>query len=209
MLQKILLIFCFVMAPVYSVVAKTDITYFYGVSADVRYVAEMSLKTGDNKKRPFVILDKKQARIYVFDGNGLLLGDAPVLLGLTVGDELSSEIARLPLSQIKPSNRITPAGRYIAEIGKDTHGNEVLWVDFNGKLAIHPVINVPKQHRLERLKSKTIEDNRISWGCINVPKMFFKNYIGKNFERTKGMVYILPEVKSINNYTWFDEQKKK
>lgn len=171
----------------------------------VRGIAERVIKINDNKQRPFIIVDKKQASIYVFDSNGLLLGIAPILLGMAVGDDLPIEIARLPLSQIKQSYRITPAGRYIAELGKDTHGKDVLWVDFSGNLAIHPVINVPKQHRTERLISKTIEDNRISWGCINVTKSFFKDYILKNFSRTKGMVYILPEVRSIKDYLWFEK----
>jgi len=171
----------------------------------VREFAEMVTKKNDNKQRPFIVVDKRQATIYVYDADGVLLGKAPVLLGMAVGDELPIEIARRPLSQIKPSYRITPAGRYIAEIGRDTHGQEVLWVDFSGNLAIHPVINVPKQRRYERLKSQAIDDNRISWGCINVPKMFFKKYIGVYFSRTKGMVYILPEVESINKYLWFEK----
>jgi hypothetical protein len=174
-------------------------------SDDVKYVAGEAVRTGDNKSKPFVILDKKNARIYVYDYKGSLLGDAPVLLGLAVGDELPSEIARLPLSQINPTNRITAAGRYLAETGIDKHGKEVLWVDFQNNLAIHPVIDVPNQHRPERLQSETIEDNRISWGCINVPKLFYKNIIGKNFATNKGIVYILPEVKSLKDYSWFNK----
>jgi hypothetical protein len=202
----ILIILYLVSAPAYSETLKTGKSQLGNITDEVAYVAEMAIKSGDNKKRPFIILQKKQARIYVYDRSGCLLSYAPVLLGLAIGDELSPEIARLPLSQIKPSNRITPSGRYLAEIGKDTHGNEVLWVDFNSNLAIHPVINVPHQNRPERLLSETIEDNRISWGCINVPKLFFRKYIVKNFATKKGMVYILPEVKSLNDYIWFEKK---
>jgi hypothetical protein len=186
-------------------VPVNDIMEYENITFRVQDFADLVVKKGDNKKTPFIILDKKKARIYIYDHKGIILGDAPVLLGLAIGDELSHEIARLPLSQIKPSNRITPAGRFIAEIGKDTHGKDVLWVDFNGNLAIHPVINVPHQHRNERLLSENIDDNRISWGCINVPKLFFRKYIGKNFATKKGMVYILPEVKSLNDYIWFEK----
>lgn len=193
----------FIYQTVYSVPEKKLLKY-ENINIRVKEFAEIVVKKEDNKKKSFIILDKKNAKIYVFDQKGIILGHAPVLLGLAIGDELSPEIARLPLSQIKPSNRITPAGRYIGEIGKDTHGKAVLWVDFEGNLAIHPVIDVPKQHRLERIKSDTIEDNRISWGCINVPKLFFNKYILKNFSRTKGIVYILPEVKNIIDYSWFE-----
>jgi hypothetical protein len=202
MLLFIILIF-FLPSSAFSESTKVAQSKSYNASEDVKYVVDMALKTSDNKNRPFVILDKKHARIYVFNQNGECLGDAPVLLGMAVGDDLSTEIARLPLSKIQPTNRITPAGRYIAEIGRDTHGQDVLWVDYNGNLAIHPVINVSNQHRLERLESENIDDNRISWGCINVPKIFFTNCIRKNFIKTKGIVYILPEVKSLKDYQWF------
>ena len=199
--------FLFLFHSVFGIVNSAQAKELYDIndSLQVRGVAERVIKINDNKKRPFIIVDKKQAIIYVFDSNGILQGKAPVLLGMAVGDDLPIEIARLPLAKIKQSDRITPAGRYIAEIGKDTHGKDVLWVDFSGNLAIHSVINVPKQHRIERFISKTIEDNRISWGCINVPKIFFKDYILKNFSRTKGMVYILPEVKTIKDYLWFEK----
>lgn len=174
-------------------------------SLQVKDIAARVIKVNDNKQRPFIVVDKKKAEIYAFDSGGILLSKAPILLGMAIGDDLPIEIARLPLSQIKQSSRITPAGRYIAELGKDTHGKDVLWVDYAGNLAIHPVINVPRQDRLERLNSKTIEDNRISWGCINVPKLFFKNHILNNFSRSKGMVYILPEVKTIKDYLWFEK----
>jgi hypothetical protein len=201
----ILLFIIIFTTPAYSESLKSEERQVLNIPDDVMYVAEMAVKTGDNKNRVFIILDKKRARIYVYDKNGIIRGNAPVLLGMAFGDELSSEIARLPLSQINPSNRITPAGRYIAEIGKDTHGKDVLWVDFRNNLAIHPVIDVPHQNRPQRLLSETIEDNRISWGCINVPKLFFREYIGKNFATTKGIVYILPEVKSLKEYSWFDK----
>lgn len=189
----------------YANSVQAEVVYQKNESSQVKDIVERVIKINDNKQRPFIIVDKKQASIYVFDSNGLLLRNAPILLGMAVGDDLPIEIARLPLSQIKQSYRITPAGRYIAELGKDTHGKDVLWVDFSGNLAIHPVINVPKQHRTERLISKKIEDNRISWGCINVTKSFFKDYVLKNFSRTKGMVYILPEVRSIKDYLWFEK----
>lgn len=184
---------------------QAEDVYRKNESIQVKDVVERVIKINDNKQRPFIIVDKKQAEIYVFDSTGIVLSKAPILLGMAIGDDLPIEIARLPLSQIKQSSRITPAGRYIAELGKDTHGKDVLWVDFAGNLAIHPVINVPKQDRLERLNSITIEDNRISWGCINVPKIFFKKYILNIFSRSKGMVYILPEVKSIKDYLWFEK----
>jgi hypothetical protein len=38
-------------------------------------------------------------------------------------------------------------------------------------------------------------DNRISFGCINVPPDFFKDVIHRKFSGTAGIVYVMPETK--------------
>src|SRR4051812_34688725 len=40
----------------------------------------------DARGKPFAIVDKKSARIFVFGADARLVGAAPVLLGLTPGD---------------------------------------------------------------------------------------------------------------------------
>ena len=170
------------------------------VSSDVLLVSVWVIKTGDNHQLPFIVLDKKGARVFVFSAQGAPLGDAPVLLGLAVGDFLPPGISNKPLSQIPPESRITQAGRFYARIGKDSNRKEVLWIDYDSALAIHPVVtgNV-EQHRLERLHSPTISDNRISWGCINVLPDFYFNVISSAFARN-GFVYILPETMSASDF---------
>jgi hypothetical protein len=46
------------------------------------------------------------------------------------------------------------------------------------------------------LASATPLDNRISYGCINVPVAFFKEVVHRAFTGTHGIVYVLPEVRS-------------
>lgn len=41
-------------------------------------------------------------------------------------------------------------------------------------------------------------DNRISYGCINVPAKFFNDVVRPAFTRTEGIVYVLPEIKTLN-----------
>src|SRR4051794_35106606 len=41
----------------------------------------------DNGKLPFMVIDKVGARLFVFDAAGQQLGTAPVLIGITKGDE--------------------------------------------------------------------------------------------------------------------------
>jgi hypothetical protein len=161
--------------------------------SDASFVAMWVTKVGDNKKYPFIILDKKNAHLFVYSPEGKLIGDAPTLLGMSTGDILPDGIAGKPLSKIPEKDRITQAGRFFARKGYDSHDKVVLWVDFATQLAIHEVINVPGQHRLERLDSPTAKDNRVSWGCINVPVVFFQSTLMGTFSSGKGYVYILPE----------------
>jgi len=172
-------------------------------SRDVRQVADWIVDSGDNHaadstKLPFVILDKKDARIFVFHADGRLRGAAPALLGLGRGDTALPGIGARELSAIAPKDRVTPAGRFVAEIGTDSHGEDVLWVDYEGAVAIHRVITTnPKEHRLQRLATPTPHDNRISWGCINIPVKFYEKVVQPAFAGTRGIVYVLPETKPL------------
>ena len=51
--------------------------------------------------------------------------------------------------------------------------------------------------RLERLATPMPDDNRISYGCINVPVEFYENSVRPAFAARRAAVYILPEVKSL------------
>ena len=56
-----------------------------------------------------------------------------------------------------------------------------------------------QERRLQRLNSPTPLDNRISYGCINVPPKFFKNVVHPAFTGTEGIVYVLPDTKSLKD----------
>src|SRR5690606_3587132 len=55
-------------------------------SGDVRRLVDWVAESGDNRSLPFAIVDKVDARVFVFDAHGMLLGVSPVLLGLARGD---------------------------------------------------------------------------------------------------------------------------
>ena len=49
-----------------------------------------------------------------------------------------------------------------------------MWVDYDAAVSMHRVITSnPAERRLQRLASPTPKDNRISYGCINLPAAFF------------------------------------
>ena len=55
------------------------------------------------------------------------------------------------------------------------------------------VTNVPQERRLQRLQSKEPAERRITYGCINVPGAFYEAVVYPAFRNTRGIVYILPE----------------
>jgi len=168
-------------------------------SRDAQRVADWVVDSGDNRGMPFVIVDKMDAKVFVFDADGRLRGAAPALVGLTRGDYAVPGIGDRKLSDIRPEERSTPAGRFVASLGFNFHGKDVLWVDYNGAVSLHRVVtNNPKERRLQRLASPTPLDHRISYGCINVPAKFYNNVVSPAFTGTYGIVYVLPETRSIS-----------
>lgn len=165
-------------------------------SAEARQVARWAFHTGDNGKRSVVVVDKRQARVYIFHPDGRLRGAAPVLLGLARGDHTVPGIGDRPLSQIRPDERTTPAGRFIAEFGINTQGEDIVWIDYDAAVSMHRVrANVKSERRLQRLASSTPVDNRISYGCINLPRKFYEQSLVPAV-RGGAVVYVLPETRS-------------
>jgi hypothetical protein len=155
--------------------------------------------SGDNGKLPFAIIDKVQAEVFVFSPDGQLRGSAPALMGLGRGDDSVPGIGERKLSTIRPKERTTPAGRFIAGFGKAPGEESVLWVDYESAVSLHPVITTsPKERRLARLQSPSPADNRITFGCINVPAAFYKEVVRPAFTGTNGVVYVLPESKPLD-----------
>jgi hypothetical protein len=166
------------------------------VSREAQDTANWVVDSGDNQGMPFIIIDKMQARVLVFDAKGQLGGTASVLLGLAVGDDSVPGIGDRKLSSIRPQERTTPAGRFVASLARNLKGEEILWVDYKNAIAMHPVVTSnPKERRTERLASSTLQDKRISYGCINVPADFYRKLISPAFTGTNGVVYVLPETR--------------
>ena len=170
-------------------------------SPDVRYVADWVAASGDAGGTGFVIVDKKDAEVYVFDGQARLRGASPILLGGARGDDTVPGIGTRAIEDVLPEERTTPAGRFLGERGHNARGEDVVWVDYEAGVSMHRVLTSnPKERRLERLATPTKEDNRISYGCINVPVAFFENYIAPAFATRRATVYVLPETKPLETY---------
>jgi len=166
-------------------------------SEQARHVADWAVDSGDHQGMPFVIIDKVAAQVFVFGADGVLRGTAAVLLGLAVGDDAVPGIGDRKLSSIRPDERTTPAGRFVAALDRNLRGGEILWVDYDTAISLHPVVTSnAKERRPERLATPSPLDNRISYGCINVPVDFFRHVVRPAFRGTNGVVYVLPETRS-------------
>jgi hypothetical protein len=164
----------------------------------VRDLTDWVIASGDNNGQPFIVIDKVMAKVFVFDSEDQFVGSTPALVGAAVGDESAPGIGHRKLSAISHGDRTTPAGRFVAKIGTETGNKEVLWVDYATSVSLHPVITTNrKERRLQRLQSPTPEDNRITFGCINVPASFYREVVRPLFKKTTGVVYILPETRPL------------
>jgi len=166
------------------------------MSADAASALARVLHSRDNGRAPFIIIDKRHARMWLFNAQGEARGNTPVLLGLARGDHTAPGIGDKPLAQIRVGERTTPAGRFVAEPGRNAKGDDIYWVDYDSAVSMHRVHDVdPGDKRLQRLATPSIADNRISYGCINVPAAFYDQSLVPLVGRARAVVYLLPETR--------------
>lgn len=161
-------------------------------------VADWIAMSGDNGELPYMIIDKNTASLFLFDAEGKSLGEAPVLIGVALGDEATPGVGSKDLAEIGPAERTTPAGRFVAKFGRAVGRQQVLWIDYHTSVALHAVVTGnKKERRRERLLSPDAADNRITFGCINAPATFYTRTIRPLFQKTGGVVYVLPDSKPL------------
>jgi hypothetical protein len=176
--------------------ASAAVVDFNGQQAsdEARQVAQWALDTEDAVGKPFAVVDKKQARLFVFGADGRLLGATPALLGLAKGDRGMPGIGNIPVNSIPPEARTTPAGRFESIPGHNLKGEAIVWIDYEAALAIHRLRPAPvAERRPERLASESASDKRISFGCVVVSPEFFDEIVQPSLGRQRGVVYVLPE----------------
>ena len=169
----------------------------FETSGTVQQFAQDVVRSADAEGRTFGVIDKPSATLWIFDAQGRTVASSPVLVGQAVGDVAPPDIGTRPLSKVKLHEKVTNAGRFVTEAGSNHKGEDIVWLDYNAALSMHRVRNVPGESRTKRLQTPTVADNRISFGCVNIPASFYDRYIDPLFSRSKGVVYVLPETKPI------------
>ena len=164
---------------------------------EVVHVADWVSHTRNHQKKAFVVIDKKNARLYVFDPKAKLRSSTPVLLGKAIGDTVAPGVGNKPLSQLKEEEKTTPAGRFLAQPGKNNHGEDIIWIDYNSAVSMHRLRKVKaEEKRAERMATEDISDNRISNGCVNVPHKFYNAVLKPTVTKHGAYVYVLPETRT-------------
>ena len=175
-------------------------------SEDARYVEHWIHEKGDDHGRPFVIVDKKAARIYVFGAGGTLVGMSSTLLGQSRGDIPVPGAGQKNPSALLPYERKTPAGRFESQPGRNLHGEPVVWVDYDTGIAIHRVRpGISQMQRQASLATEDPNNKRLSLGCVVVPEEFFLSVVLPTLGHVHGTVYVLPEDEPVQ--AMFNEPK--
>lgn len=171
------------------------------LTVDAGYVRQWALASGDSRRQPFAVVDKKAARLYVFDADGRLLGATNALLGQAGGDHSVPGVGDGDVNKIPLSDRTTPAGRFASQPGRNLSGEAIVWFDYQAALAIHRVRPGSTQAtRMARLATGTPQDNRASLGCVVVTPEFYDAVVAPSLGRQRGVVYVLPESQPVQAF---------
>lgn len=168
------------------------------LTAETRETLAWVLASRDHGGKPFMVVDKRAAQVSVFNARGQLLGAAPALLGMATGDVDAPGNGMKPVSQIKPDDRITPAGRFATEPGRGLRGDAIVWFDYDAGLAIHRVRpGAAEQARTQRLAGQVASAQRVSLGCVVLSPAFFDAVVQPSLGRQRGVIYVLPETRPL------------
>lgn len=159
------------------------------------------------KNKFFVLTDKPNARVFIFDADGKPVLDKKVLIGKTMGDFYKGDTEKSVLNRVTPAGLFTLGLRNAARGGgeaKTAGGYDfgkvfVLDKALNGEASVtlfHSVYTKEKdaKQRLAALKKEGAEDSRYSYGCINVDKESYK-YLLDNYENQMdgAKMFVVPD----------------
>lgn len=164
------------------------------VQADTHRFAAQAVAAGDTLGHAFAVIDKAAATVSMYSAAGKPMATSPVLLGMAKGDASVPGIGERPMNDIAVHERTTPAGRFISEPGKNLAGETVVWIDYDAAVSMHRLRpSNPLEKRPERMATATPLDNRITYGCVNVPAAFYDRWVLPLLGKTTALVYVLPE----------------
>jgi hypothetical protein len=171
------------------------------MSALAQDVYERMAPVARRSGKGFMVADKPNGMLHVFNADGSMLSQAPALYGKSTGDILTPEMGSKSLAQLTDADRVTPAGTFTLEADDepDYVGGKAFVLRETrmggAVVAVHAAyLGNPSENRVARLASPAAEDNRISAGCINTThEQFLRDILPRADDFDGGMVFVLPD----------------
>ncbi len=187
----------------HALVCATMAWCFCGpVHAESNNFAMRAVASGDTRGLIFAVIDKTAATVSLYEPSGKLLASSPVLVGRAIGDASVPGIGERDMQRIAPHERTTPAGRFASEPGVNLSGEKIVWIDYEAAVSLHSLRpSGALEKRPQRLATVTPLDNRITYGCVNVPAAFYAQWVLPTFGQKPGVIYVLPETRPAKE--WF------
>lgn len=146
---------------------------------------------------PYILVDKPNATGYVIGADHRIQAKFPVLLGRVRGDHPNTVNVRVdsPSSQ----GATTPAGvfrlsrKQLTDRDLEEYNDNIFRLEGPGAggNSIHETWRGELGMREQALATPTPEDNRVSWGCVNVSRDIFESHVKQLPSGT--LVWITPE----------------
>lgn len=180
---------------------RTSVPVAQGLSPQAAALVHRVRASGDADGQPWAVVDKRAARLHVFEPSGRLRATTPVLVGATPGDDSVPGVGeRAQAGLVGPDERTTPAGRYATEPGRNAQGEAIVWLDWEAALAIHRL----RPGRSQGLRQASLDGSdpaarRLSAGCVVVPVRFYLDVIEPLLGRRPGVVYVLPDTRPLQD----------
>ena len=164
------------------------------LSAAALRVSRIADQNGD---RDFLIIDKVEGRIIVFE-HGTPTFSGAALTGESLTDIIPQDAYAKSFSETRGLKyKVTPAGRFTVSPGYDpSYGTTLDLNEVHGKdwdISIHRVwLGAPTEHRDVRLRTATGQDKHITYGCIDVDADTMRQLLRHVPRQTRVPLYILP-----------------
>ena len=177
------------------------------VTPTVASIANHALNTGNGSA--FMVIDKPNATLYAYDKEGNLVGTTAALTGKAFGDVATD--ANKAIEDYTDTDKITPAGKFTGNFSfNEDYGSVVALAETVNEqtfVAVHRTyLGNPSEKRAERLATPTVADNRVSYGCINVPSEFYDSVVAEYFVNPS-QIYVMPDQSDAKKFFNVQETK--
>jgi hypothetical protein len=150
-----------------------------------------------NSSEPYILIDKANATGYVVGADHRIQAKFPVLLGRVRGDQPNT--VNVKFDSIDSPGATTPAGMFrlsrakLTEQDIEEYNDNIFRLEGpgTGGNCIHETWQAELDSREQALATPTTEDNRVSWGCVNISKAVFEAHVKQLPSGT--IVWITPE----------------